>query len=369
MKLKSALFVLVLLLLTATVCAAQSPMGFSPEVFYQDFVEINAVLEGPVCSYEEGSDGEDGDYIVISDDIFLNLLYSGSETTEIYYVFTVASDDDETLGDAFTLIYSTFITAAYESGADLGTLDFEELDDVIDGLIDGNTADYCGYHFEFRSQNADDTVTGVLWVTNGSGSSTSSSSSAGQDDYYEGEEEFISILDALVADNVIPDDGSYYAQGDFEDEWAQIDWYQWHTFDSVKNFVFSATVSWTSAHERPNTASAGCGIVFREQDYNNLLSVALKMDGYAHLEGYRYGNLLYYPYYQYGSAQIKGTHQFVVVANGGVVTVYVDGEQAARWNSVAISDEGYIGLATMSGTNKDFGTRCEWKNIYLYSWD
>ena len=368
MKSRSAIFVFVLLLLTVTVCAAQAQMGFSPYEFYQNFVEINAVLEGPECSYEEGSDGEDGDYIVVSDDIFLNLLYSGSETTEIYYVFTVASDDDETLNNAFTLIYSTFITAAYESGADLGNLDFEELDNLIGDLIDGNTVDYCGYHFEFRAENADDSVTGVLWVTNGGGSSTSSSSSSGQASYSEGEEAFFNTLDGLVADNLIPTGGTYYAQEDYTDEWAQIDWYQWNTFDSLKNFVFSATVSWASAHERPNADWAGCGVVFREIDKNNMLTATLNMDGYARLIGYRYGNWLYYPNYNFGSAQTKGKHQFVVVANEDVVTVYVDGTQTAKWRNVAINEEGYIGLATMSGTNKGFGTRCEWKDIYYYTW-
>lgn len=76
-----------------------------------------------------------------------------------------------------------------------------------------------------------------------------------------------------------------------------------------------------------------------------------------------------YPKAVYGPSQTKATHQFVVVANGDAVTVYVDGERGMRWNNVAITDEGYIGLATLSGTNKDFGTRCEWKDIYYYFWD
>ena len=196
-----------------------------------------------------------------------------------------------------------------------------------------------------------------------------STSSDSETTYTEEEIAFFNTLDGLAADNVIPTGGTYYVMDDYTNEWAQINWYQWARFDSLKNFVFTANVSWASAHERPNTGSAGCGLVFREQDTNNLLTVSLNMDGYAHLEGYRYGNWLYYPYLKYGSAQIKATHQFTAVANGGTVTVYVDGTRVGKWSDVAITDGGYIGFATMSGTNKDFGTRCEWKDIYIYYWD
>ena len=27
-----------------------------------------------------------------------------------------------------------------------------------------------------------------------------------------------------------------------------------------------------------------------------------------------------------------------------------------------------VGLSTLSGTNKDFGTRCTWKDIFMYTW-
>ena len=182
-------------------------------------------------------------------------------------------------------------------------------------------------------------------------------------------DDFSALLNELAAEDVIQAGGTVYSLEDHTDEWARIDWYQWRTFGRAGNFVFSANVSWASAHERPNTESAGCGIVFRAADTSNLLTASLNMDGYAHLGGYSSGTPLYYPYYKYGSAQIKGTHQFVVAANGPVITVYVDGEQVGRWSSAAITGEGFIGLATMSGTNKGFGTRCEWTDIYYYTWN
>ena len=184
----------------------------------------------------------------------------------------------------------------------------------------------------------------------------------------EGETAFIALLDELAAEDVIPTGGTRHSLKNYTNEWARIDWYQWRTFDKAENFVFSANVSWASAHERPNTETAGCGIVFRAADTSSMLRASLNMDGNARLGGNSSGKALYYPYFKYGPAQIEASHQFVVIANGPVITVYVDGEQAARWSSVAITEEGFIGLATMSGTNKGFGTRCEWKDIYYYTW-
>ena len=181
-------------------------------------------------------------------------------------------------------------------------------------------------------------------------------------------DDFSALLNELAAEDVISAGGTVYSLEDHTDEWARIDWYQWRTFGRAGNFVFSANVSWESAHDRPNTFSAGCGLVFRENGTDNMLEVSLRMDGYVYMDGYRSGTPLSYPKAGYGSSQIKAAHQFVVVANGGTVTVYVDGVQEARWTDVAIKDEGYMGLATMSGTNKDFGTRCKWEDIYFYTW-
>ncbi len=184
----------------------------------------------------------------------------------------------------------------------------------------------------------------------------------------EGEGAFSALINELAAEDVIAAGGTTFSLMDHTDEWARIDWYQWRTFNNAKNFLFSANVSWASAHERPNTETAGCGIVFRENGTDNMLEVSLRMDGFIYMSGYRNGNYLSYTKAGYGSPQIKATHQFVVVANAGTITVFVDGVQKARWTDVAVNDNGYMGFATMSGTNKDFGTRCEWEDIYYYTW-
>ena len=384
MKLKSAFFVFVLLLLTATVCFAQSPMGFSPEEFYEEYSSINSALKGPECTYEAG-DEENGARIVIRDDIYYKLYYTDDNVTSIELYVIIGSGDEDFGTKYVDTMWSMMATLAVGFGNVSTDMDGSSVSDSIDKLMEnGSLENFCGYSINMDGTSIDGSIAAVYTITkiddgsasdsavptdsDTSSSDSSSSTSGSQTSYSEGELAFFSLLDDLVDKNVIPEGGSYSDVEDYKDEWAQINWYQWNRFAKLRNFVFSANVSWESAHERPNTFSAGCGLVFRENGTDNMLEVSLRMDGYVYMDGYRSGTPLSYPKAGYGSSQIKAAHQFVVVANGGTVTVYVDGVQEARWTDVAIKDNGYMGFATMSGTNKDYGTRCEWKDIYYYTW-
>ena len=166
MKSRSALFVLVLLLLTVSVCAAQSPMGFSPDEFYQNFKEINSAAGGPESTYAQG-DEENGAYIVVTDDIVINLLYTKNEVTEIYLLSHITSDNQEKIGTDIGWVGGTIIiTLAYESGLNIEDIDFDEYTYLLVDLFGNATSkDYCGYHFEWAYQEVEDYVLGVLWVT------------------------------------------------------------------------------------------------------------------------------------------------------------------------------------------------------------
>ena len=379
MKSRSAIFVVVLLLLTVTVCFAQSPMGFSPEEFYEEYSTINTALQGPEVTYEAG-DEENGARIVIRDDIYYKLLYTDNNVTNIDLYVIIGSSDDDFGTKYVDTMWSMMATLAVGFGNVSTDMDGDTVSDSINKLMEnGSLENFCGYSINMDGTSIDNSVAAVYKITkvdDGSASDSSSDSASSSSESSSGstasvsasEQAFFDLLDDLSSKNVIPDGGTYSDMDDYTDEWAQINWYQWNRFAKLRNFVFSANVSWESAHERPNTFSAGCGLVFRENGTDNMLEVSLRMDGYVYMDGYRSGTPLSYPKAGYGSSQIKAAHQFVVVANGGTVTVYVDGVQEARWTDVAIKDEGYMGLATMSGTNKDFGTRCKWEDIYFYTW-
>ena len=417
MKLRSAFFVFVLLLLTVSICAAQAPFGISPTEFCSKYALIYSLYDsGASCDIDAG-DEENGARVGISDDIYLKVYYADNDVNHVD-VYVITGTDDPDIETKFSsAMMSTFSMLSWGMGNYTADWDTETVSGYLSDLMsDNSSVDFCGFTIKMDDEDVDGAAAAVYRITknedasasdssadtaadtsstdssssssssssgssssssssgsssssSSSDSSSSSSSSDSQSSYSEGELAFFSTLDDLVAKNVIPEGGSYSDLEDYTDEWAQINWYQWNRLAKLRNFVFSANVSWESAHERPNTFSAGCGLVFRENGTDNMLEVSLRMDGYVYMDGYRSGTPLSYPKAGYGSSQIKAAHQFVVVANGGIVTVYVDGVQEARWTDVAIKDEGYMGLATMSGTNKGFGTRCEWTDIYYYTWN
>ena len=183
------------------------------------------------------------------------------------------------------------------------------------------------------------------------------------------EDAFYDLLDELEDDGLIGStdgDATYY--GDYEDAWAQIDYYQWITFQNADRFVFSADVSWASASTTPNNYAAGCGLVFNEGDgtVNHLLA-SVRMDGNIYFSGIRNYNYLSYGAYKYGSASTKGSAKFTVVVDNDRATIFLDGRRIVRKADLPVMGDG-VGLATLSGTNKDYGTRCTWKDIFFYTW-
>lgn len=183
------------------------------------------------------------------------------------------------------------------------------------------------------------------------------------------EDEFRDLIGDLKANGSIPNvNGSFGFHEEYENEWAQINWYQWSSFDTAQNFVISADLTWKSASSTPNYEHSGCGFVFRAQDTDNNLYAAVNMDGRVHFGGYYYGRQLSYGGQKYGPVSTKGSAQMVLVVNGDTATVYVDGSRIAQQKSIALTGSGSLAFSVWSGTNKDYGTRCTFQNVYYYTW-
>ncbi len=182
------------------------------------------------------------------------------------------------------------------------------------------------------------------------------------------EEAFYAFLEELEDDGLIKTNGTSTYYGDYEDEWAQIDYYQWLTFQHADRFVFSANISWASGSSTPNNYAAGCGVVFNSASGNaNHLLASIRMDGNIYFDGIRNYKYLSYGKYGYGRPSVKGSADFVLVVDNDKATIYLDGQRVVRKADLPIMGDG-VGLATLSGTNRDFGTRCTYKDIYFYTW-
>jgi hypothetical protein len=162
--------------------------------------------------------------------------------------------------------------------------------------------------------------------------------------------------------------GRLHTVDDFEQSWAQRDWYQWWSFSyNLADFVIMTHIDWKSAPS-DRTAYGGCGFVIRIKDNNNHLLVLLDVDGSAELgqmtpAGYDY---LTYGNPKPGSTEKEGSADFVVVAEGGRISAFVNGERAFR-EAVARTAAGDMGYTILSGTNKDYGTN--WKFTITRVWE
>lgn len=179
---------------------------------------------------------------------------------------------------------------------------------------------------------------------------------------------FWNMLHELEEDRLITLDGNSTYYGDYEKEWAQLGWYSWLNFENADRFVFSSNLSWDSASDKPNNFESGCGVVFNQsKNTSDHLLASLRMDGLVYFTGTRNKQYLSYGTYSYGKPSIKNSVNFVLLVDHDKATVYVDGRRVVQKANLLVMGN-TVGLSTLSGTNKGFGTRCEWKDIFFYTW-
>ena len=181
------------------------------------------------------------------------------------------------------------------------------------------------------------------------------------------DDEFWAFLGELDKNGIISLGGSATYYGDYRDEWAQIGWYQWKTFEKANRFVFSSKLSWDSASQTPNSFESGCGVLFNLTDVDNHLMASMRMDGMIYFTGKRGGSYLSYGTYKFSPPAIKKTIDFKLVVDNDKASIYIDGQRVVRKANMQVMGSD-VALSTLSGTNKDFGTRCEWKDIFFYTW-
>jgi hypothetical protein len=175
----------------------------------------------------------------------------------------------------------------------------------------------------------------------------------------------------LQSDGVLQNtEGQYYIVDDFEESWAQINWYQWwRTGLQPTNFVVRAHTEWESASRTANWFDSGCGFVFRETDEDNHYVIFLALDGNVYMKGYVEGKYRELGREYYGKLDfMNGEADVVLVVEGDHIVYFINGEKIFERNHNYL-DSGNLDLTLVSGTNKDFGTRCEITDIEVWALD
>ena len=165
-------------------------------------------------------------------------------------------------------------------------------------------------------------------------------------------------------------EGEYIDFEDFVESWPQLGWYQWWEFEDLRlrNFVFLAKFRWSSALSTAEVS--GCGIIFAINGEDHHYGMFLDKSRIQ----FTCADARYW--YEVGKSRGTGRVNFgnpaeaevAFVVNEYKAYVYVDKEFIGEY---ALSKdkplEGGMGFSVLSGTNKDYGTRCEITDARLLS--
>jgi hypothetical protein len=167
-------------------------------------------------------------------------------------------------------------------------------------------------------------------------------------------------------------DGRFREYGDFDKEWAQLGWYSWRTLDqSVKDFYMSAHFKWSSAYRSADLS--GCGFMFAIQPDEKHYAVFLDRSKVYFVQTAEY----YTPF-----SPTRGTGRvnfgnpfdqpveadFTLIIQGTTAYVLVDHELVGEYTLAQSKNlRGLLGLGMLSGTNRDYGTRCEMTNLHVWT--
>jgi hypothetical protein len=178
-------------------------------------------------------------------------------------------------------------------------------------------------------------------------------------------DDIFSEVEKFKDDGLIPStDGEYTVLDDFSETFAQRGYLQYSYFDfEVKHFVYKAHVAWSTAGVTNDTS--GCGIVFavnQKGDGNSYYGVVL--DKNRIFFSTTYGG------YYYDMGKTRGTGKvsfdnpaeadFTLVVYDYKANVYVDGDFIGEYTLSKDRElQGKFGYGIISGTNKDYGTRCD----------
>ena len=189
------------------------------------------------------------------------------------------------------------------------------------------------------------------------------------EDYKPGPRTMQSVVKALKTTGLLTNHvGTRIKLPGFDEEWAQINWYQWlRTGYSPTDFVIRADASWESASEKANWFNSGCGFVFIESDADNHYLILLDMDGNVELTRNKngYQTVIGRSKSRYPVEKPADSANLMLAVEGDEIMFFVDGFLILHQRDTTL-DTGNLALTLMSGTNKDFGTRCKMENIELW---
>ena len=193
-------------------------------------------------------------------------------------------------------------------------------------------------------------------------------------------EDFFAVVQKIhEAGQISTLDGTYSRLDDYSDELAMSYGYSWNsTGKSAKNFIIRADFDWEVANKKNYS---GCGYMFRQDPNDNSLYYIIGLDGlngillsFTEWSGQSSGVLYNYPAQLIKKTSIPdmGSNpyhaQFTLVVADTTAYTYVDGNLFTEHRLTAehLAAAGVLSSLVLTGSDKDFGTRCKITNAELW---
>ena len=166
-------------------------------------------------------------------------------------------------------------------------------------------------------------------------------------------------------------EGSFEEYEDFDYDWAQLGWYKRFLLgQTVGDFFITAHVAWQSAYK--NADESGCGIAFANQENGEHYAVFLDRSRILFVDADNRYNGSRLMSATRGTGNVKFTPpaeaDLTLIVTDAYAYVLVDGEVVGEYTLSKSRDlNGDLALTVLSGTNKDYGTRCKMTNIHTWT--
>jgi hypothetical protein len=164
-------------------------------------------------------------------------------------------------------------------------------------------------------------------------------------------------------------EGSIEELEDFTYSWAYLGYYdKFPVGIEATDFFISGHFKWSSAYQ--NADISGCGYVFSLQEDDDHYAIfldrskvlfAITSDHHGKIVSPTRGT----GYVKFGN---PAEADFTVIVSNNYVYALVDGAVVGEYTlAQSRSLTGDIALTVLSGTNKDYGTRCEMTNLHVWT--
>ena len=175
------------------------------------------------------------------------------------------------------------------------------------------------------------------------------------------------VKDYFAAGYISSAEGTYQRLPDQSFSWAEIGYYQWTKIKlAPTDFIIKSDITWNSASAAAD--SSGCGYVFRIQDNRDHYMFYLSLKGYVEAATNVGKSWKAMGRGTFGLAAQRGEATVTLIVEGHTFRALVNDKLVKVFTGLTGKlPTGDLAYTVVSGTNKGYGTSCDFKNTELWT--